>query len=93
MLGIIDSMTPQERRNPKIIDPSRRNRIARGAGVQVQEVNALLKQFDMMAPMMKAMAGKGIGPADAGPPRPAEERHVQPRCGSCRSSKGTPASG
>jgi signal recognition particle subunit SRP54 len=54
-------MTPRERRNPKIIEPSRRNRIARGAGVQVQDVNALLKQFDMMAPIMKAMAGKGMG--------------------------------
>jgi signal recognition particle subunit SRP54 len=61
MLGIIDSMTPRERRNPKIIEPGRRNRIARGAGVQVQDVNALLKQFDMMAPIMKAMAGKGMG--------------------------------
>jgi len=61
MLGIIDSMTPQERRSPKVIDPSRRNRIARGAGVQVQEVNQLLKQFDMMAPIMKTMAGKGVG--------------------------------
>src|SRR5689334_20021595 len=61
MLGIIDSMTPQERRSPKIIDPARRNRIARGSGVQVQEVNALIKQFDMMAPIMKAMAGKGMG--------------------------------
>jgi signal recognition particle subunit SRP54 len=61
MLGIIDSMTPQERRNPKVIDPSRRNRIARGSGVQVQEVNALIKQFDMMAPVMKTMAGKGMG--------------------------------
>jgi signal recognition particle subunit SRP54 len=60
-LGIIDSMTPQERRNPKIIDPSRRNRIARGAGVQVQEVNALIKMFDTMAPVMKSLAGKGIG--------------------------------
>ena len=41
MVGIIDSMTPQERRNPKVIDPSRRNRIASGAGVQAQEVNSL----------------------------------------------------
>jgi len=54
-------MTPRERRSPKIIEPGRRNRIARGAGVQVQEVNQLLKQFDMMAPIMKAMAGKGMG--------------------------------
>jgi signal recognition particle subunit SRP54 len=61
LLGIIDSMTPQERRSPKIIDPARRNRIAKGAGVQVGEVNGLLKQFDMMSPIMKAMAGKGAG--------------------------------
>jgi signal recognition particle subunit SRP54 len=61
LMGIIDSMTPAERRAPKLIDPSRRNRIAKGAGVQVQEVNALLKQYDMMAPIMKSMAGKGVG--------------------------------
>ena len=61
MLAIIDSMTPQERRSPKIIDPSRRNRIARGAGAQVQDVNALLKQFDLLAPLIKGMAGKGMG--------------------------------
>jgi signal recognition particle subunit SRP54 len=61
LMGIIDSMTPGERRSPKQIDPSRRNRIAKGAGVQVQEVNALLKQYDMMSPIMKAMAGKGVG--------------------------------
>ena len=60
-LGIIDSMTPQERRNPKIIEPGRRNRIARGSGVQVQEVNALLKEYDLMAPMIKSLAGKGMG--------------------------------
>lgn len=61
LVGIIDGMTPQERRNPKIIDPSRRNRIATGSGVPVQEVNALIKQYDTMAPIMKAMAGKGPG--------------------------------
>jgi len=60
-VGIINSMTPQERRNPKIIDPSRRNRIAQGAGVQPQDVNQLVRQYDMMAPIMKAMAGKGVG--------------------------------
>jgi signal recognition particle subunit SRP54 len=60
-LAIIDSMTPQERRSPKVIDPSRRNRIARGAGVQVQEVNSLLKEFDMLAPIIKTLAGKGMG--------------------------------
>jgi signal recognition particle subunit SRP54 len=61
MVGIINSMTREERRNPKIIDPSRRQRIAAGAGVQTQEVNQLVKQFDMMAPLMKNMAGKGMG--------------------------------
>jgi signal recognition particle subunit SRP54 len=60
-VGIINSMTPAERRNPKVIDPSRRMRIARGAGVEPQDVNQLVKQYDTMAPLMKAMAGKGMG--------------------------------
>jgi signal recognition particle subunit SRP54 len=59
-IGIIDSMTPGERRNPKIIDPSRRNRIAKGAGVQVQDVNQLIKQYDVMKPIMTKMAGQGL---------------------------------
>jgi len=58
MLGIIDAMTPKERRNPELIDPSRHDRIARGAGVQVRDVYALLKQFDMMSPIMKAMGNR-----------------------------------
>lgn len=61
LFGIIDSMTKEERRNPKVIDLSRRQRIAMGAGVQPQQVNDLVKQFDGMASMMKAMAGKGMG--------------------------------
>jgi signal recognition particle subunit SRP54 len=61
MTGIIDSMTPQERRNPSIIDPSRRRRIAAGAGVQGNVVTDLIRQFDAMANMMKMMTGKGIG--------------------------------
>jgi len=60
-VGIINSMTKAERRNPKLIDPSRRNRIAQGAGVQPQDVNQLVKQYDTMAPLMKALAGKGLG--------------------------------
>ena len=59
--GIINSMTPGERRNPKLIDPSRRQRIAAGAGVQAQDVNQLVKQFDMMAPIMKTLAGQSPG--------------------------------
>jgi len=59
--GIIDSMTPEERRNPsRLVDQSRRRRIAAGAGVEPHEVNALVKQFDGMADMMKKMAGMGF---------------------------------
>ena len=61
LFGIIDSMTPEERRNPKIIDQSRRQRIAIGSGVQHNEVNDLIKQFDGMASIMKNMSGKGMG--------------------------------
>jgi signal recognition particle subunit SRP54 len=61
LFGIIDSMTAEERRSPsKTIDQSRRRRIAAGAGVQPNEVNDLVKQFDAMAQMMTTMAGKGM---------------------------------
>jgi signal recognition particle subunit SRP54 len=54
--GIIDSMTADERRNPsKVIDQSRRRRIAAGAGVEPSEVNALIKSFEPMAAIMKGM--------------------------------------
>ena len=59
--GIIDSMTPAEKQNPKTIDPSRRKRIAAGAGVQPHQVNELLKQFEPMAAMMKTMGKGGRG--------------------------------
>ncbi len=55
--AIINSMTPEERRDPSIINSSRRKRIARGSGTRVQDVNQLLKQFDMMKKMMKKMGG------------------------------------
>ena len=61
LFGIIDAMTPDERRNPsRIVDQSRRRRIAAGAGVEPHEVSDLVKQFDGMAAMMKGMAGMGI---------------------------------
>jgi signal recognition particle subunit SRP54 len=56
-IAIINSMTPRERRAPAIIDGSRRRRIARGSGVQVQDVNRLLKQFMEMQRVMKSMKG------------------------------------
>jgi len=57
--GIINSMTPTERSRPEIIKASRKRRIATGAGVPVQEVNRLLKQFEQMQKMMKMMKGGG----------------------------------
>lgn len=60
MEGIINSMTPQERRKPELIKASRKRRIAAGAGVQVQEVNRLLNQFEQMQGMMKKMKGGGL---------------------------------
>ncbi|MGP8035362.1 MAG: signal recognition particle protein [Steroidobacteraceae bacterium] len=56
-IAIINSMTPRERRSPGIIDGSRRRRIAAGSGVQVQDVNRLLKQFMEMQRVMKSMKG------------------------------------
>jgi len=73
MQGIIDSMTPEERRKPELLKASRKRRIAAGAGVQVQEVNRVLAQFEQMQSMMKqfkggkmakmlgGMAAKGMG--------------------------------
>ncbi len=60
MEGIICSMTPGERRKPDLIKATRKRRIAAGAGVQVQEVNRLLNQFDQMRGMMKKMQGGGL---------------------------------
>lgn len=60
MEGIINSMTPTERRNPLLIKASRKRRIAAGAGVQVQEVNRLLAQFEQMQDMMKKMQKGGL---------------------------------
>ena len=66
--SIILSMTKEERANPSLINPSRKQRIAKGAGVDVSEVNRLVKQFDQMKKMMKQMPGlmgggkrKGLG--------------------------------
>lgn len=60
-IGIIDSMTPQERRHPELIKASRKKRIAAGAGLPVQEVNKLLKQYDQMTAVMKRMKKGGLG--------------------------------
>lgn len=56
--SIILSMTPEEKRKPSIINPSRKRRIAAGSGVKVEDVNRLLKQFEQMQKMMKKFGGK-----------------------------------
>ncbi len=59
--ALIHSMTPKERSEPKIIDHSRKKRIAKGAGRDIQEINALLKQFEQMSKMMKMVQSGGAG--------------------------------
>ncbi len=59
--AIIFSMTPEERRNPDIINGKRRERLAKGSGNTIQDVNAFIKQFDQMKVMMKRMQSMGMG--------------------------------
>ncbi|MEE2982553.1 MAG: signal recognition particle protein, partial [Pseudomonadota bacterium] len=59
LAAIIDSMTPRERQFPAVIKGSRKKRIANGSGMQVQDVNRLLKQFNQMQKMIKKMSKKG----------------------------------
>ena len=59
--AIIRSMTPKERANPDIINASRKERIARGSGTTLQEVNRLMKQFEQIRKAMKSVAGGKMG--------------------------------
>ncbi|MEO1526198.1 MAG: signal recognition particle protein [Planctomycetota bacterium] len=59
-IGAINSMTAEERRTPKIIDASRRTRIAKGAGVETPVISQLVKQFEVMKPLMAGMAGGNV---------------------------------
>ena len=58
--AIIQSMTPKERTNPELLNQSRRMRIAKGSGTNIQEVNRLIKQFDQTRKMMKMVTGAGM---------------------------------
>ncbi len=58
--AIIQSMTPKERSNPEILNTSRRNRIAKGSGTNIQEVNRLIKQFEQTRKMMRMVTGAGM---------------------------------
>ena len=64
--SIILSMTKEERANPNLINPSRKQRIAKGAGVDISEVNRLVKQFDQMKKLMKQMGGLAGGKRKGG---------------------------
>jgi len=57
--ALIYSMTPKERSNPKIIDVNRKKRISKGSGLDIKELNKLLKQFEQMSKMMKMMQAGG----------------------------------
>jgi signal recognition particle subunit SRP54 len=59
--AIIYSMTPKERTNPEILNQSRKTRIAKGSGTNIQDVNRLIKQFDQMRKMMRMISGNGMG--------------------------------
>lgn len=94
--AIIRSMTPGERRNPKVLNGSRRLRIARGSGMTVTDVNQLVQRFDQAAKMMKTVARGGVpnipgmGPIPgAGRPGASAKRGKQPKVKGSRS--GNPA--
>ncbi len=84
VMGIIRGMTPQERQQPKILNASRKSRVARGSGVSVSEVNKLLDRFEEARKMMKQMAGMaGLGAA--------RKARRQVKKGKGASRKGNPA--
>ena len=93
--AIIRSMTPVERRNPKVLNGSRRLRIARGSGMTVTDVNALVNRFEQAAKMMKTVARGGIpnipgmGPIPGWPARASAKRGKQTEGAGSRS--GNPA--
>ncbi|MCA9107737.1 MAG: signal recognition particle protein [Planctomycetales bacterium] len=88
LVGIIDAMTPAERKNPKLIDQSRRTRISRGAGVAPQQVNELIKQFEMMKPMFTNMAAGGSMKDKMDAVRDMQRKMMDPTA-SLKTKKGT----
>ena len=90
--AIIRSMTPAERRDPSIIDGSRRARIAYGSGVTVSQVNALLQRFEQAAKMMKRMSNKaGVGmPGFGGPAMGGGKGKGKGKKGKKKSKSGNP---
>jgi signal recognition particle subunit SRP54 len=91
--SIVQSMTPTERRDPKVLNGSRRARIALGAGRKVQDVNALVDKFAAAQKMMKQMrSGKGLPPGMGMPPgMPAPVQKVSQQPAKKKSKSGNPA--
>ncbi len=87
--AIINSMTMKERRNPDLINPSRKERIAKGSGTTVAQVNQLIKQFDQMRKMMQAMmGGKGKMPQMPNMPKGMKMPGGMPNLGNLSNSLG-----
>jgi len=91
--SIVQSMTPLERRDPKVLNGSRRARIALGAGRKVQDVNSLVDKFAAAQKMMKQMrTGKGLPPGMGVPPgMPAPVQKVSQQPAKKKSKSGNPA--
>ena len=85
-LAIIGSLTPFERRNPKVMNASRKRRVAKGSGTKVEEINRLLKMHLQMADMMKKMnrnpglMGRMFGMAAPARPMKRRWRGCRPNC-------------
>ena len=77
--GMIDSMTKEERRDPDIIDLSRRRRIAAGSGTEPHEIKQFLEQFDQVRTLMRQMANMSMWRAHQDDDRPGQGRHVSAR--------------
>ena len=93
-MAIIDSMTPQERRNPDVLKASRKRRIAAGSGTKPEDINRLLKMHRTMADVMKAMGGAKRGPmAGLANMLGLRRRHAEPGTDgqACRENAGRPA--
>jgi signal recognition particle subunit SRP54 len=89
--AIIQSMTPAERANPKMIDGSRRARIARGAGRQVSDVNSLVDRFFEARKMMLGMMKSGVPGLPGMPGMAAKKPKAKPKLGKGRRVSGNPA--
>ena len=95
-IAIIDSMTPQERRNPDVLKASRKRRIAAGSGTKPEDINRLLKMHRTMADVMKAMGGAKRGPmAGLANMLGLRRRHAEPGADgkTCRKDAGRMAAG